>query len=252
MSRGIDFSKIQQDPEEPQGPTRHLVMAAAVGNLKQLTEQARRQYPFFGVLLPDPKSTRVSEYVRTYWNRLHKLSGTACLIATTLPPAQPTEEMRALLVNLVGEEQASKAWKLYRSDPEKMMDDTYELAADINVGYNRLPCLALMTDLDSNQKLIQRVPNWEADDLTGFFEAVFTKVIQHRQEPNAQRRLDALKSDLGMGFMLKLQAARAARGIHETLANVEWSEVIKSTLTNEEFLSAALKVVLGAFGVSAG
>lgn len=249
MSRGIDFSKVQPDPEE-QGPTRRLMMMT--GNIDEVIESLKVKFPFYGVLLPDPTASRINDYIRTHWDRLDKMSGDTCLLLTTLPPEKPTEEMRALLDQLLGAEKAHQAWEKYHSNPEQTANNVYTQATALDIGLNRLPCLVLMTDLASDRKLIQRLPNWEPDDLTRYFTELLTKINSHRREPNPQQRLDALKSELGMGFMLKLQAARAARGVHETLASVEWSEVIKSTLTNQDFLTTAFKVVLGAFGVSAG
>lgn len=251
MSRGIDFSKIQPDPEEEaHGPTRRLMMMT--GSIDELIDSLKTKFPFYGVLLPAPTSSQINSYIRTSWDLLDKLSGDTCLLLTTLPPEKPTEEMRALLEKLEGPEKAAQAWEKYHSDPEQAANDAFTQASALDVGLNRLPCLVLMSDLASDRKLVQRLPNWAPDDLTHFFVELFTKINHHRREPNAQQRLDALKGDLGMGFMLKLQAARAGRGIHETLAGVEWSEVIKSTVSNQEFLTTALKVVLGAFGLSAG
>jgi hypothetical protein len=160
--------------------------------------------------------------------------------------------MKQVLVQLVGAQHADAAWERYHIDPQAVENDTYELAANAGVEYGRLPCLVLMTDLDSNQKLIQRLPDWDAGSLTRFFEALVSTMMHHRQEREPARRLEALKADLGVGFMLKLQTERAARGVRETLAQIEWSEVIKSTLTNQELLATAFKVALGAFGLRLG
>jgi hypothetical protein len=248
-SRGIDFSKLQPEPEEPKGPTRHIIMTEAAGaDFKNLAAQ----YPFYGVLLPDPNASRINEYIRTHWDQLDKMSGVTCLLLSPLPPAQPTEEIRALLEQVVGPEKAAQAWEKYQAHPEQTINDVYTHAAGLDIGLNRLPCLVLMTDLASDRKLIQRLPNWEADDLTRFFTELFTRMNGHRHAPDSQARLDALQGDLGMRFMLGLQAGRAARGIHDTLAEVQWSEVIKSALTNETFLNGAFKALFGAFGIAVG
>jgi len=249
MSRGIDFNALQPEDDDQKPVTvRHLVMGS-FDDLKALTDDAKKRYPFFGVLLPHAQAGKLNEYVQTYWQRLHTMSGSACLITTNLPPEQPDEEMRRFLVKLLGEQEAAKSWERYHVDPKQVQDTTYELAQSANVDYNRLPCLALMSDLDARQKIVLRLPNWDANDLTSFFEELFTRVNHHRQEPDPAKRFADLKADLGVGFATRLQAARAARGIRETLAQVEWSEVIKSTLTNQEFLTTAFKLALGAFGV---
>jgi hypothetical protein len=250
-SRGINFNNLQPEPEEPRGPVRRIIMGGGM-SLEELVKELKDQFPFYGVLLPDPDASRINSYIRAYWDRLDKMSGETCLLISPVPPEKPTDEMRALLDKLVGPEKAAQAWEKYHAAPEQMINDVYTQAAALDVGYNRLPCLVLMTDLASDRKLIQRLPNWESDDLTRFFADLFTRINSHRHASDGQQRLDALKGDLGMRFMLGLQAARAARGIQETLANVEWSEVIKSTLTNETFLKGAFTALFGAFGVSVG
>ncbi len=254
-SRGIDFSKLQPEPEESPGTLRHIVVSEAVVahlNLKDVPGNLQVTYPFYGVLLPSPDASQINGYIRTYWDRLDKMSGETCLLLSPLPPEKPTRAMRALLEKLVGPEKAAQTWKTYRADPNQTINDVYTQAAALDVGFNRLPCLVLMTDLASDRKLIQRLPNWEADDLHRFFTDLFTSINHHRREADAQRRLDLLKGDLGMGFMLRLQAARAARGVHDSLAHIEWSEVIKSTLGNEAFLTGAFKALFNALGVQTG
>jgi|GEM_PF-1864869 len=251
-SRGIDFSKLQPEPEEPQGPTRHLAHLTRGMSVEAFLEEAKGKYPFYGLLLPSPGESKLNQYIRTSWDSIHTMSGSACMLLTTLAPAKPTTEMRDFLTNLVGEEKANQAWKEYRYRPEKLADDVYTLAQHIHLSYDRLPCLVLMTDLNANQRLIQRIPDWDAEGLARFFAALFDKLNQHAEESSLQTRLTELTGDLGTGFMLKLQTARMARGIQDTLTHIDWSEVIHSTLTNKEFMASAFKVVLAVFGLSAG
>ena len=254
MSRGINFDAIQPDEqdEQPQSQKVRRIIVLSPDDLKDLTEEAKRTFPFFAILLPRPGTSQIGNYIRTYWQRLDQMSGSTCLLLSPLPPEHPTDEMKQLLVKLVGEDRADAAWARYHADPQTVENETYELADKAGVDFSRLPCLVLMTNLDSNQKLIQRLPVWEAESLTRFFEALLDKMKHHRQEPDLAKRLDALKADLGLSFMLKLQAEREARGLRDTLAKVEWSEVIKSVLTNQELLTTAFKVALGVFGLSVG
>ncbi len=253
MSRGIDFDRLEQGPEQPQKPEprRHFIMAPDPEDIRGFVAGLKRQYPFYGVLLPNPKTPQVTDYLRTNWELLHKMSGSACLVVTTFPPAQLTDTMRQFLVSLF-RNNADEVWQHYQSAPQKVAGDEFEAASSFGIDLTRLPCLVLMTDLDSNQKLIQRLPNWEADDLTQLFEEVFSKINQHQHEPDPAKRLGALKGELGMTLMAKLQARRAARGIQKSLSQIDWPEVIKSTLTNQELMTSAFKAVLGAFGLVGG
>ncbi len=251
-SRGIDFSKLQPEPEEPKGPTRHLAHLTRGMSVEAFLDEATGKYPFYGLLLPSAGESRLNQYVRASWEAIHAMSGSSCLLLTTLTPDKPTREMRDFLTNLVGEEQANQAWKEYRYRPEKVASDVFTLAQQIQLAYDKLPCLVVMTDLNANQRLIQRIPDWDAESLTRFFAALFDKLNQHAAESSPQTRLAELKGDLGMGFMLKLQTARLARGIQDTLAHVEWSEVIHSVLTNQDVMTCAFKAFLGALGLSAG
>jgi hypothetical protein len=254
MSRGINFDNLEQEPEQPQKPAtrRHVIMPPDPGNIPIFVASLKRQYPFYGVLLPNPKIPQVTDYLRTNWELLHKMSGSTCLLVTTFPPAQLTDSLRKFLVSLLSEADADEVWQRYHADPQQVAGDEYEAASSFGVDLTRLPCLVLMTDLDSNQKLIQRLPTWEANDLTLLFEEVFSRINQHRQESDPAKRLESLKGELGMALMARLQAKRAARGIHKTLSQVDWPEVIKSTLTNQELMTSAFKAVLGAFGLVGG
>ena len=108
-----------------------------------------------------------------------------------------------------------------------------------------------MTDLESKQQLIQRIPAWDEESLTAFFTAVFGKLVSHG-ESVPQQRLDGLKGDLGRAFMLKLHYEHIAQRTGGTLEHIEWSEVIQATLTNKELMAGAFKLLLGVFGVAAG
>lgn len=252
MSRGIDFSKIQPEPEEPEGPKRHIVHLPKGMSIEEFLEQSKRAYPFYGLLLPSQRGdSPINTYIRTSWEQINLMSGSACLLLTTLVPEQPTQEMRKLLLDLVGQENANQAWKEYRYSPQKVANDVYTLAQRIQLDYRKLPCLVLMADLDSKQQLILRLPEWDEEHLPGFFEAAFTRINSLVREPDPQKRYSALKAELGLGFKLRQQAEHVAGGVRETLAHVEWSEVIQSTLTNKELMATAFKVFLGVLGVAA-
>lgn len=249
-SRGIDFSKLQPEPEEPQGPVRHIAHIGRGMSINEFLSQA--DYPFYGLLLPSPGDSQVNRYVRSSWEAIHTMSGSACMLLTTLVPEHPTREMRDFLTNLMGDEaKAGQAWKEYRWSQEQVAKDVYTLAQQIELGYDKLPCLVLMTDLNANQRLIQRLPDWDEAKLPHFFEALFTKTNTHAREPDPQKRYQTLKGELGLGFTLRQQAGHALGGIRETLARVEWSEVIQSTLTNKDLMTGAFKLLLGVLGVAA-
>lgn len=249
-SRGIDFSKLQPEPEEPQGPVRHIAHIGRGMSIQEFLEQAQT-YPFYGLLLPSPGESQVNRYIRSSWEVIHTMSGSACLLLTTLVPEHPSKEMRDFLTNLVGDEaKANQVWKEYRYSPEKVAADVYALAQQIHIGYDKLPCLVLMTDLHATQRLIQRLPDWDEANLRGFFEALFTKMNSRAGEPDDQKRYQALKGELGFGFQMRQHVGHALGSMQETLARVEWSEVIQATLTNKELMASAFKVMLGALGVA--
>ena len=248
-SRGIDFSKLQPEPEEPQGPVRHIVSVGE--NLDDFLDKVKTEYPFYGVLLPGTAQSKVNEYIQSHWGLLHRLSGKACLLLTPVAPEHPTDEDRQFLTDLIGAKRASQAWERYHYDAERAASDAYTLAQEMHLPYDRLPCLVLMTDLESKQQLIQRIPAWDEESLTAFFTAVFGKLVSHG-ESVPQQRLDGLKGDLGRAFMLKLHYEHIAQRVGGTLEHIEWSEVIQATLTNKELMAGAFKLLLGVFGVAAG
>ncbi|HEU5370727.1 MAG TPA: hypothetical protein VFU69_19795 [Ktedonobacterales bacterium] len=249
-SRGIDFSKLQPQPEEPQGPVRHIAHLGRGMSIQEFLEHAN--YPFYGLLLPSAGESKLNQYVRTFWEEIHTMSGAACMLLTTLVPAEPTKDQREFLKNLVGDDaKANQAWKEYRYSPEQVAKDVYTLAQHIQVSYDKLPCLVLMTDLNSNQRLIQHLPDWDEANLRRFFEAIFTRTNNHMRASDAEQRYQALKKDLGFGFQLRQHVGSAAREAHETLVKVDWSEVIQSTLTNKELMAGAMKLLLGVLGLAA-
>jgi hypothetical protein len=249
-SRGIDFSKLQPEPEEPQGPVRHIAHIGRGMSIQEFLSQ--QNYPFYGLLLPSAGESQVNGYIRSSWEAIHTMSGSACLLLTTLVPEHPSKEMRDFLTSLTGDEaKATQTWREYRYSPEQVASDVYTLAQQIQLDYNKLPCLVLMTDLNANQRIIQRLPDWDAAHLTSFFEALFSKTNSHTRESDPQQRYQALKGDLGRGFMLRQQIGHAVGGMQETLAHVDWSEVIQSTLTNKELMAGAFKVLMTALGVAA-
>jgi hypothetical protein len=252
MSRGIDFSKLEPEPEQPQGQTRHLAHLARGMSVEEFLAQAEQQYPFYGLLLPGPGDSQLNRYVRASWESVHMMSGSACMLLTTLVPDHPTRDMRDFLINLVGEEKANQAWKEYRYSPQKVANDVYILAQQLQIDYSKLPCLVLMADLGSQQRVIQRLPDWDDRHLSHLFEALFDKTNKLAHEPDAQKRYTALKGELGLGFKLRQQVGHTMESIQETLVHVEWSEVIQATLTNKELMASAFKVMLGVFGLAAG
>jgi hypothetical protein len=241
------------DEENPKPVTvRHLIMVDPE-KIHETLESVKTHYPFFGALLTGGPESRVTQFVRHNWGYIHQVTGTKCLLVTTVPPEAPGEEIKAFLVNLLGDaSKADEVWQRYQLKPAQVQDDGLALADQLRIDPNKLPCLALMTNLDAKQVLIQRLPDWDEQALSQFFQELFSKVNHHVSESDPQRRLDALKRDLGWDFMAGLHTKYVAGRIGGMLAKVEWSEVITSTLTNKDLMVGAFKVLLGIFGVSTG
>ena len=63
-SRGIDFSKLQPEPEEPQGPVRHIVSVGE--NLDDFLDKVKTEYPFmecYCLALLKARSTSISKAI---------------------------------------------------------------------------------------------------------------------------------------------------------------------------------------------
>jgi hypothetical protein len=243
----------QDEPEEEAKPVtvRHL---AGLGEMivDEFLDSPKARYPFYGVLLPSPAESQVNAYIRRNWDQLHAMSGSACLLVTPLAPEHMSAAAQKFLTDLVGEEKAQRALQSSQATPEEQATRAYTLAQQSHIDYDKLPCLLLMSDLAAKKQVLQRLPLWDEESLRHFFEALFTKINHHSAEPDPHKRLAALKSDLGPGFMAGLQAGRAARGARDGLAEIKWSEVLEFVVANRELIGAALKFTLSLFGVSAG
>jgi hypothetical protein len=220
MSRGIDFSKLEPEPE-PEGEVRvrHIVgldVSAEGQRLDQIMETMKAKYRFYALLLPAQHDGKVNEYIQQRWQQLNAMSGETCLVITSLVPAHTDTSMKEFLVGLFGAEQ---------------------------VGFDKLPCIVLMTDLNSKERVILRIPDWEEEELTSFFGDLFSKMDAHLHEPDAAR-YKALKGEFGVGFKIKV-------GPMQALRKIDWAEVAESFLTNKELIAGIFKVLVTAFGAPA-
>ena len=248
MSRGIDFSKLEPEPE-PEGDVRvrHIVgldVSAEGQRLDQIVDTLRTRYRFYALLLPAQHDGKVNEYIQQHWQQLNAMSGETCLIITSLVPAHTDAAMKEFLAGLFGEEQARAIWARYRKpDVEQVKNDVYALARQAQVGFDKLPCIVLMTDLNAKERIILRIPDWEEEELTAFFGDLFSKMDAHLHEPDATR-YKALKGEFGLGFKIKVGPVQALR-------KIDWAEVAESFLTNKELIAGIFKVLVTAFGAPA-
>ncbi len=242
MSRGINFDAIQQEPEDEQGPVRDIVIISPE-DLEAFLRAAAQQYAFFGVLFPSTNpASQVNEYIQTHWDELGAMSGRNCLLLTTLGPKRMTERTKATLARLVGEEKANKLARRYRYRPEQTASEAYQLAQEVHVDkYHMMPCMVFMTSLDSREQFLQRIPDWDDQQLTKFFEELFSRVNGHAGEGDPKRRLASLERDLGLAFMMKLQAGHLVQ-------SVKWSEVMVEVLTSKAVVEGAVSLLLSMFG----
>ncbi len=250
MSRGLRMP--DEDSEEEQQPktVRHLAGLGGM-SVEEFLDDATGKYPFYGLLLPSPIEHPANAYVRSHWDQMHALTGRDCLLLTALAPDRMSATAQKFLTDLVGEEKAQRAMENYQQEPEEMAANAYKLAQETRIDYSKLPCLVLMSDLASNQRIIQKLPGWDEEALRHYFESLFGVLGHHAHESSSQKRFEALKSDLGWTFMAKLHASHVAGRVGGTLEKVEWSEVIQATLTNKEFMAGAMKIALAVFGVAA-
>jgi hypothetical protein len=248
MSRGIDFSKLEPEPE-PEGEVRvrHIVgldVSAEGQRLDQMMDTLKAKYRFYALLLPAQHDGKVNEYIQQRWQQLNAMSGETCLIITSLVPAHTDTSMKEFLVGLFGAEQANAIWARYRKpNLEQVKNDVYALARQAQVGFDKLPCIVLMTDLNSKERIILRIPDWEEDELASFFGDLFSKMDAHLHEPEAAR-YKALKGEFGLGFKIKV-------GPMQALRKIDWAEVAESFLTNKELIAGIFKVLVTAFGAPA-
>jgi hypothetical protein len=251
MSRGLRMPEEEPEAEQQPKTVRHLAGLGGM-SVEEFLDQATGKYPFYGLLLPSAVESPANAYVRSHWDQVHALTGRNCLLLTALAPDRLSETAQKFLTDLVGADRAQRAMQGYQQEPEQKAANAYKLAQEARIDYNKLPCLVLMSDLSSNQRMIQRLPNWDAEGQRQLFEALFSVLSHHAYESAAQKRFEALKADLGWSFMARLHAAHVAGRIGGTLEKIEWAEVIQATLTNKEFMAGAMKIVLAVFGVAAG
>ena len=249
MSRGIDFSKLEPEPEPEGADTRRHIIGLDVSaegqHLDQIMDTLKAMYRFYALLLPAQQDGRVNQYIQQHWQQLHAMSGETCLIVTSLVPAHTDASMREFLVSLFGAEQANAIWARYRRpNLEQVKNDVYALARQAQVGFDKLPCIVLMTDLNSKERQILRIPDWDEGELTSFFGDLFSKMNAHMNEPDATRRYKELKGEFGLGFKIKV-------GPVQVLRKIEWAEVAESFLTNKELIAGIFKVLVTAFGAPA-
>lgn len=248
MSRGIDFSKIEPEPEPEGANTRRHIVGLDVGadglHLDQIMDTLKTKYPFYALLLPAQQDGNVNHYIQHHWQQLHAMSGETCLMVTSLVPAHTDAAMQEFLVGLFGAEQASTIWARYKKpDLEQVKNDVYALARQAQVSFDKLPCIVLMTDLNSKERIVLRIPDWEEEELTSFFSDLFSKMDAHLKEPGAAR-FKALKGEFGLGFKIKVGPVQALR-------KIDWVEVAESFLTNKELIAGIFKVLVTALGVPA-
>ncbi len=249
MSRGLRMP--DEEPEEEQPRTVRHIAGLGGMSVEEFLDNATGKYPFYGLLLPSAAESPVNAYVRRHWDELHAMTGRNCLLLTALAPGRMSATAEKFLAELVGEEKAQRAMQSYQQGPEEMAANAYKLAEETRIDYNKLPCLVLMSDLSSNQRIIQRLPAWDDEALRALFEALFAVLSHHAYEATPEKRFAALKADLGWTFMAKLHVAHVAGRVGGTLEKIEWAEVIQATLTNKEFMAGAMKIVLAVFGVGA-
>ncbi len=243
MSRRLQLSSRDQQEGPPQ--LRHLI---SVESMEGVIEALKKAYPFYGLLLPSPQNSQINEYIRTKWERLSAMSGRGCLLLTTLVPERPTREMQILLERLVGKKNGQTLWERYHYSPEQVANGAFLLAQEAKIDLDRLPCLVLMTALDSGQRLIHRLPDWDAASLEHLFTALFTKVNHHLEEADPANRLSGLEQELGKAFFARLQARHTVQSFHDKLVELNWVEIIQSTLTNQELIANVFRLLAAHYG----
>ena len=149
---------------------------------------AKTPFPFYALLLGRETDKKLASFVAENWKALHWMSGKNCLLLSAFPSKEAVPELDKEWKEKLGETYK----KFARAQPD--LSWSYEIAAQMQIPYDKLPCLYLCDSLEARSGAILKLPDWSSADLTLLFEGIFQTLNNVR--PNDPRRMDAVAADL--------------------------------------------------------
>lgn len=199
----------------------------------------KKGYPFYAVILGRDGDARIKDFVANNWVNLHYMSGPGCLLLSIYPPKAPDKEVAEYWKGRLGDD--------YEGIMEKAPTSawSYGFARNLNIEFDKLPCLYLATSLQKGG-LVIKLPAMGDKDLTSLFEYVFG-TIEGAAKLEAGDRLMAVEKQVD-GFY-----GRYSLKLGEIYVKNHWMEYVSPTENAKKVIEilvagalAGLKAKVGA------
>jgi hypothetical protein len=122
-----------------------------------------------GVLLYTDEDNDLKEYIQTYYQNFHKLSGDWCKIYIL---EKPCKKWRA--ENLLSDESSQLDFLDEIDEIDK--SEAYKIAQSLKIPKNHMPCLVLFGENFNLQRLIFPIESENSKNITKYFRELFTRI----------------------------------------------------------------------------
>lgn len=186
-------------------------------------------YEFYVILLGRDENEFIKNYVAENWTNLHYMSGPNCLFLSIYPPKKLDTE----IANYWNKKMGRKYRNLQKKAPTTAW--IYEYARNLSIDFSKLPCLFIGVGLDEQTGFVVKIPEVLKDDLTYYFEFIFSKVLEC-SKLNQNNRLKALEKKIDKYYRAKLAKIYIKR---------HWMEYVKPKEILKTAISQLLSMIPG-------
>lgn len=173
------------------------------------------KYSFYVLLLGRDNDNFIKEYVLKNWKNLHFMSGDKVLFLSVYQPEKIDSEIREDLNKKFGK--ILKDLDVINPSPAWI----YKYIRYLNISVDKLPCLFIGTDLESDKGIIIKIPELDEKHLTEFFEFLFMEKLNKLADLDKEERLKKLKESVNQFFLKRLKLQSHEIYIEYVLPNVK-------------------------------
>jgi hypothetical protein len=155
------------------------------------------RFPVYGLLLIADPAHPMAKLVRGRWDQLNNMTGERFLLLAFQPPEPYSKDFEDGWRKELGGEFA-QVWDKWNNE-KASSNDAYDYRRMFDgqlIRREDMPCLAIFTHPQAERAAVLPIPNWTEDELWTFLEGVCDTIDSCADEPDPDKRLQALERGL--------------------------------------------------------
>jgi hypothetical protein len=155
------------------------------------------RFPAYGLLLIADPAHPMAKLVRGRWDQLNNMTGERFLLLAFQAPESYSKDFEDSWRKELGGEFA-QVWDKWNKE-KASSNDAYDYRRMFDgqvIRREDMPCLAVFTHPQAKSAAVLQIPDWTEDELWTFLEGVCDTIDSCADEPDPNKRLQALKRGL--------------------------------------------------------